>query len=196
VFPPFLSQHYGAKAGDERRNLDADRTPLGTVVAAGSHHSVIVPPFMAELYGTGSARGIEQEALSTVTAGGNHHGLAVPPGAFLSKHHGGLDYARIEHMNKSLSEPMPVVVTSPNISLVVPERKRPSARFEGELPFELEDVRFRMVGPREHLRAQRFAEDYDTSAANKSETTKGAGNAVPVNAAHWIGEEIKEVFSV
>ena len=35
-------------------------------------------------------------------------GLAVPP-AFISKHHGGVNYAAIEHMNKGVSEPMPGV---------------------------------------------------------------------------------------
>ena len=53
---------------------------------------------------------------------------------------------------------------------------------------------FRMLGPTEHLRAQRFWEGYDTSAANKSETTKGAGNAVAVNVAHWIGAEVAEAL--
>lgn len=46
-------------------------------------------------------------------------GLAVPP-AFISKHHGGVNYAAIEHMNKGVSEPMPGVVTRPNMSLVTP----------------------------------------------------------------------------
>ncbi|MFD5599900.1 DNA cytosine methyltransferase [Leucobacter sp. NPDC058333] len=195
VFPPIVTQQYGVTAGDERRNLSPERSPIGTVVAGGAHHGLVVPPFFAELYGTSTVRSIESEALSTVTAGGGHHGLTVPPGAFISKHHGGLDYARIEHMNKSTDEPLPAMVTSPNVSLVVPERKRPTARYEGDLPFDLDDVRFRMLGPTEHLRAQRFADGYDTSAANKSETTKGAGNAVAVNVAHWIGNEIQAVLA-
>lgn len=86
------------------------------------------------------------------------------------------------------------IVAAPNVSLVIPSRTRPESMYEGELPFDLDDVRFRMLGPTEHLRAQRFWEGYDTSAANKSETTKGAGNAVPVNVAHWIGDFVAEAL--
>lgn len=98
-------------------------------------------------------------------------------------------------MNKSPHEPLPAMVTSPNVSLVVPERKRPTTRYEGDLPFDLDDVRFRMLGPREHLEAQCFPRSYGTSAANKSETTKGAGNAVAVNVAHWIGDMIGKALN-
>lgn len=193
VFPPFISQQYGETANSDRRSTLTDTGPLGTVVAGGAHHNLVVPPFLAELYGTSTARDA-QDPLSAVTAGGNHHGLAVPPGAFLSKHHGGLDYGPIEHMNKPVTDPMPTIVAAPNVSLVVPSRTRPESMYEGELPFELDEVRFRMLGPTEHLRAQRFWEGYDTSAANKSETTKGAGNAVAVNVAHWIGSTVAEAL--
>ncbi len=97
-------------------------------------------------------------------------------------------------MNKSPHEPPPAIVTSANVSLVVPERKRPTERYDGDLPFDLDDVGFRMLSPTEHLRAQRLAEGYDTHAANKSETTKDAGNAVPVNVAHWFGDEVEAVL--
>lgn len=196
VFTPILSHQYGEQAGSERRNSDPAVAPLGAITAGGAHHNLVVPPYIAELYGTGTVRGVEDTALSAITAGGSHHGLTIPPGAFLSKHHGGLDYARIEHMNKGLGEPMPAMVARANVSLVVPERTRPKEMFEGDLPFDLDDVRFRMLGPVEHLRAQRFWEDYDTSAANKSETTQGAGNAVAVNVAHWIGDEVAEALGV
>ena len=43
-----------------------------------------------------------------------------------------------------------------------------------------------MLGPREHLAAQRFPADYIVKG-NKSEQTKGAGNAVASNVAHWLG---------
>lgn len=190
VFPPVMVDKYDYAGGDERRVRSVGNA-LGTVTTS-PHGMLAVPPFLAEFYGTGTAApvGAPIGAMSTAP----HHGLAVPPEAFISKHHGGLDYARIEHMNKSTGEPLPAMVTSPNVSLVVPERKRPAEVYDGELPFELDEVRFRMLGPTEHLRAQRFAESYDTSAANKSETTKGAGNAVPVNVAHWIGDELAPVL--
>lgn len=194
VFPPVVTHHYGdsgGRSGDRR--VSSMENSLGSMTTTMSQ-GIAVPPFIAELYGTGTVRGIAHEALSAVTAGGNHHGVAIPPEAFISKHHGGLDYARIEHMNKSPHEPLPAIVASANVSLVVPQRKRPTERYDGPFPFDLDDVRFRMLGPAEHLRAQRFSSDYDTSAANKSQTTKGAGNAVAVNVAHWIGDGIKAVL--
>ena len=174
------------------RQFELDGAPLPTR-STKIGDGIAVPPFVAELYGTGTARSIEQESLSTVTAGGNHHGVAVPPDAFLSRQY--TQRGGDEHLNTSVREPMrTITATGGNHALVVPERKRPSAQLEGALPFELNDVRFRMLGPSEHLRAQRFWDDYDTSAANKSETTKGAGNAVAVNVAHWIGAGVREVL--
>lgn len=151
---------------------------------------LVFPPFVAEMYGTSTARSAEHEAMSAVTAGGNHHGLAVPPGAFLSRQYTPKSNDEGRHLNTPVTSPTgPITATGGNHALVVPQSHRP-APYEGALPFELEDVRFRMLGPTEHLRAQRFWEGYDTSAANKSETTKGAGNAVPVNCAHWIGAQV------
>jgi DNA (cytosine-5)-methyltransferase 1 len=194
VFPPFVTHHYGDGGGrNGDRRVTAAELPLGAMTTTMSQ-GVAMPPYVVEYFGTSTARDTDQP-MSAVLAGAAHHGLAVPPGAFLSKHHGGLDYPRIEHMNKSPFEPMPTLVAAPNVSLVIPQRKRPEHSYEGELPFELDDVRFRMIGPTEHLRAQRFWEGYDTSAANKTETTKGAGNAVPVNVAHWIGAEVKQALA-
>lgn len=46
--------------------------------------------------------------------------LGLVSGAFISKHHGGLGYGRIEHMNKGADEPMAACVTTANMSLVTP----------------------------------------------------------------------------
>ncbi|MDQ1206184.1 DNA cytosine methyltransferase [Microbacterium sp. SORGH_AS_0862] len=193
VFPPFITHHYGDAAGrNGDRRVSLAELPLGAMTTTMSQ-GIAVPPYVVEYFGTSTARDMDQP-LSAVLAGAQHHGLAIPPGAFLSKHHGGLDYRAIEHMNKPISEPLPTIVAAPNVSLVIPTRTRPEASYEGDLPFDLDDVRFRMLGPREHLRAQRFADDYDTSAANKSQTTKGAGNAVPVNVAHWLGGFVAEAI--
>ncbi|TXK17384.1 DNA cytosine methyltransferase [Homoserinibacter sp. GY 40078] len=193
VFPPFVSHHYGEQAGSERRNDDADSAPLGAITAGGAHHNLVVPPYLVDFHGTGTANNIA-EALAAVSAGGNHHGLTIPPGAFLSRQYG--SRGDQSHLNTSVMEPThPITGAGGNHALVIPERKRPDSQYEGELPFDLADVRFRMLNPTEHLRAQRFWEGYDVSAANKSEATKGAGNAVAVNVAHWIGEQVFEVLS-
>jgi DNA (cytosine-5)-methyltransferase 1 len=182
--PPYMVAVNHDGAARAQRMTDGPLPTRSTKVGDG----LVFPPYLAEFYGTGTAASTASPLGTVSTA--PHHGLAVPPGAFLSKHHGGLEYKRIEHMNKSVGEPMPTIVAAPNVSLVIPERKRPTEVYAGELPFSIDDVRFRMLGPTEHLRAQRFWEGYDTSAANKSETTKGAGNAVAVNVAHWVGENV------
>lgn len=189
VFPPSVVMNRASNRGTAVDDALATMT-------TGNNHGIVVPPYIAELYGTSTVRGLNDEALSTVTAGGGHHGLTVPPEAFLSRQYTQRSNDAGGHLNTSVTEPMrTITATGGNHALVVPERKRPSVRYEGALPFELDDVRFRMLGPTEHLRAQRFVDGYDTSAANKSETTKGAGNAVAVNVAHWIGDEIKEVLA-
>lgn len=190
VPPHMVSVNHGG-ADDRARVLSEGPFPTrSTKIGDG----LVFPPYLAELYGTSTARSSE-DALSTVTAGGNHHGLSVPPDAFLSRQYGtrGREAA---HLNTSIGEPTgPVTASGGNHALVVPQRKRPDRMYEGKLPFELDDVRFRMLGPTEHLRAQRFWEGYNTSAANKSETTKGAGNAVPVNCANWIGSHVRDALA-
>lgn len=169
---------------DDRARLMADG-PLPTR-STKIGDGLVFPPIIPELYGTGMAKDIDQP-IGTLTTS-RHHALAMPPEAFLTRQYSHQGTGK--HLNTSVHSPMHAVTGSGgNHSLVVPGR-RPKQLFDGDLPFELEDVRFRMLGPVEHLRAQRFWEGYDTSAANKSETTKGAGNAVAVNVAHWIGEHL------
>lgn len=286
IVTPFISHHYGHTAGDERRNDSVD-TPLGTITAGGAHHE-LVTPFVAEYYGTGSAKPVDEplgtvstrehhglvtpfvdvartnnlprsavepiaplttgrnhalvtpyvaelwgtstahsaeDPLAAVTAGGNHHGLTTPddrisdldapvrPGEtdygpvteedkhhgrwfrsepkpmmpFLSKHHGGLDYGPIGHMNKPISEPMPTMVGKANVSLITPtKRPRVDATPEQLDAIDISDFRFRMLSWREHASAQRFPRDY-TFTGNSSENTLMAGNAVASNVAHYLG---------
>ncbi len=178
---PFVTEYYGTgttKPVDE---------PLGTV-STREHHALVASPYAVTLRNNSQPELLEAAPLATVTAGGNHHGLIVPAGAFLSKHHGGVDYARIEHMNKALTEPLPTMVTSPNVSLVVPPARRPKL----ELPMDeldridISDYRFRMLAWREHANAQRFPRDY-IFTGNNSENTLMAGNAVASNVAHYLG---------
>lgn len=169
----------------------------------------LVVPFITELRGGGSnARPIDHP-LGTVTTGRNH-ALTVPDGAFLQKHHGGVDYAPIEHMLKSPDEPMPTVVGKPNISLVIPFRRGAQPHPATARPlsavttraghalatFSDEDLaltRFRMLKPREHLRAQRFEDSYIV-LGNKGEQTMLAGNAVSCNSAQWLGGRLYQVL--
>lgn len=58
---------------------------------------------------------------------------------------------------------------------------------------DVEDCYFRMLSAREHLRAQRFTDDY-TVLGHGGEQTKQAGNAVPANVAQWIASALLEVL--
>jgi DNA (cytosine-5)-methyltransferase 1 len=149
-----------------------------------------------------------ESPLATVTTGaggGGHQALTVPPGAvdgaFIQKHHGGLGYAAIGHMTKSVTDPMPALVARPNLSLVIPYRKgkakgtdeplhtvatRESAALLAADTIDIDDCRFRMLKPREHGRAQRFPDHYRV-VGNQSEQTMGFGNAVSSNVAQWLG---------
>jgi DNA (cytosine-5)-methyltransferase 1 len=152
------------------------------------------------------------DPLATVATGGGggggHQALTVPPGAFIHKHHGGLDYKAIAHMTKSVDEPLPGIVARPNLSLVIPYRKgkakttdeplhtvatRDSAALVAADAIEIDDCRFRMLKPREHGRAQRFCDDYRV-IGNISEQTMGFGNAVSANVAQWLGGIVAEVL--
>jgi DNA (cytosine-5)-methyltransferase 1 len=110
-----------------------------------------------------------------------HHFLTVPPGA-----------------DTQTSRP----------ALVIPYRKgakphrtdRPLSTIatreaHGLLRAEVavQDCYFRMLKPREAANAQRFRPDY-TIHGNNGEQQMQAGNAVPVNVARWIGEQIKQVL--
>lgn len=209
VLPPMVVAGYDYQGGDERRVKPADRAPLHTVVANGrGHHQLVVPPMIADLHGTGTARSAIDDALGAVTAGGNHHGLTIPEDAFLSRQYGarGVDDS---HLNTSTGVPLhPITASGGNHALVIPYRRgRASLAGAGPLPTmttsnttaivtpaftdaEMAEIvagsRFRMLGPREHLAAQRFPADYIVKG-NKGEQTKGAGNSVASNVAHWLG---------
>lgn len=195
VSPPMIVAGYDHKGGDARRVKPALEAPLGTVVANGrGHHQLVVPPFVVEYHGTSTARAALDDSLSTVTAGGNHHGLAIPDGAFLTRAYGSRG-SRVDHLNTSVAEPThPITATGGNHSLVIPYRRTRGTTadpvMEHYTDAELDEIvlnsLFRPLGPLEHGRAQRFPDEYAV-AGNKSERTKGFGNAVASNVAHWLG---------
>lgn len=208
--PPgaFVTKAYTPRSRDGQM-VKPVTDPLSTMTATGGNQGVVVPPFIAELRGGGSTARPVAEPLATLTAGGTHHGLTVPAGAFVQKHHGGLDYARIEHMTKDVSEPLPAVVARANLSLVVPYRKGALPHRAADAPMstlttreahgvldlaqQVEDCTFRMLSPREHLRAQRFPDHYVVTG-NQGEQSKQAGNAVASNVAHWLGAAVAAVL--
>ena len=183
IVTPFLSHQYGELPGSEYRNSDPAASPLATITAGGTHHNVVTP-YGVTLRNHAEPYALDGEPAPTVTAGGRHHGLATP---FLSKHHGGIDYRAIGHMNKPITEPMPTLVGKTNVSLVTPT-KRPRLEVTPEQidAVDVSEFRFRMLQWREHANAQRFPRNY-VFTGNGSVNTLLAGNAVAANVSHYLG---------
>lgn len=150
-----------------------------------------------------------QNAMATVSAGGRHHALICPPGAFYVKHF--TPRGDWGQMSKDVrTEPLGAITASDHHSLVVPYRKgsKPYPAGSDALStvatkeqhglmragVDVQDCHFRMLKPREHLRAQRFPDSYVVTG-NKSEQTCQAGNAVSANVAHWLGKAVIEALS-
>jgi DNA (cytosine-5)-methyltransferase 1 len=122
-------------------------------------------PFLATLRRNATA-GSLHEPMPTVTAGGNHHALVVP---YYST-----------GTPRTVDRPLDTVTGRDRFALVDP----------GDWPTpDVRDCRFRMVKPRESLRAQRFPDSY-TVTGNQGEQTMQAGNADSVNVAHWIAQRV------
>lgn len=145
------------------------------------------------------------------TASTRHHAVTAPPtppGAFIQKHHGGLDYPAIGHMTKPVTDPLPTVVSRGNLSLVIPYRRARTRTTRDPLPTQatvesvglatlatdINDCYFRMLKPRESARAQRFPDSYQITG-NSGEQQMQVGNAVSSNVAQWLGAITMEVLA-
>ncbi|MFE1927550.1 DNA cytosine methyltransferase [Streptomyces asoensis] len=102
-----------------------------------------------------------------VSAKGRHHALIVPNGR--------------KGAVRTTAEPLTTIACKPHHSLV---RTAP----------DLDDCTLRMLTPRELASAQRFPADYVLPDASQEEQILGIGNAVSVNAAHWIGTRVAAVL--
>ncbi|QKV97304.1 DNA cytosine methyltransferase [Streptomyces sp. NA02950] len=98
----------------------------------------------------------------TLNAQGRHHALVIPNGR--------------KGLPRTTSEPLTTIATKQHHSLV-----RPAPA--------VEDCTIRMFIPSELMAVQRFPSDY-TVHGNQTEQILQAGNAVSVNAAHWLGERL------
>jgi DNA (cytosine-5)-methyltransferase 1 len=200
VVPPMVVP----AGGTWNEDATSAHEPLRTRVTRDTEGLLTPQPWITVLRNHADANSIHDPLATVATGGGGgggHQALTVPPGAFIQKHHGGLDYNAIGHMTKSTDEPLPSVLARPNLSLVIPYRKgsaktteeplhtlatRDSAALVAADAIDIDDCRFRMLRPREHGRAQRFPDDYRV-IGNGSEQTMGFGNAVSSNVAQWLG---------
>lgn len=124
------------------------------------------------------------------------------------KNYGG--YAAPRDMVRPVGVPLGTVTARDGHSLVIPFRRgaRPypadadalSAVLTREqhglarLGVDVDDCLFRMLKPREHLRAQRFPDSYEV-LGNQGEQSMQAGNAVSANVAQWLGSALRPVLA-
>ena len=136
--------------------------------------------------------------------GANHWERAIET---VSTNHPDADYLQADINNYDMRR-LPRSITSvDHHALVVPYR-RGRAKSAGEPLLTLGtrdsaglcsveaaamDCHYRMLTPREHLRGQRFRDDYEVKG-NLGEQTMQAGNAVPCNVAQWIGSKLAEAL--
>ncbi|QKO02383.1 DNA methylase [Gordonia phage BlingBling] len=160
--------------------------------------------FMAELRGGGSKHRPVSDPLSTVTASGNHHGLVttyygkggaqstdapLPTVTTVEKHallmrNNSSKGSGAEH-STPVSEPARTITTSGHQSLL--DADRPTV--------DIDDVRFRMLEPREIIAAMDFPTEYIV-LGNRREQVRMAGNAVTPPAARDLVGVVAESLGV
>jgi DNA (cytosine-5)-methyltransferase 1 len=169
---------------------------------------MIIQPLVSAQRANSRPAFADESPVATVAAGGNHLDVAFPEGAMLLKQYGG--NARDEHMVKhAAGEPFGAVTTKDHHHLVIPYRRgkpkpidepmhtlgtRESLGLTSGVSLDILDWYYRMLKPREHALAQRFPDWYEM-VGNLGEQTMLAGNAVSVNAPHFIGAAIAEALA-
>ena len=168
--PMVMGQHSNAQAKDARED------PVPTIATRGAIHCIhaaqaFVKPRNLPQRGIHSNATYNPEGrpLHTVTAR-NHDGHLVSP--FLIEYYGNSDTADVD-------EPLPTVTTKDRHALCVPDL----------YPWGL-DLRYRMLQPRELAAAQGFPDGYEFAGETKKARTAQIGNAVPVNLAKALVNEV------
>lgn len=151
----------------------------------------VAPPMMVPSGGTWaenptSATG---EPLRTRTANPKGFEALVTPEPFLTIY-------RRHATAQSVREPMPTFTAGGrHHALVVPEYPAgvSDSAVGGGHAVDLNEFYYRMLKPREGLRAQRFPDSY-VVLGKEGEQTMQAGNAVSANVAQWLGSRVAVVL--
>lgn len=208
---PFrVNLNHGSDGGDRAAAL-GDQPLAARTIKTGE--AVVFPVMSVPVGGTWATDPIDVTAGPGRTVMANEKGceaLVAPDGAFI-------DVQRNHMGPQSLSEALPTVTTARHSALVVPYYSTRAIatttgtplptvpthdRFALVTPEDLtkiteEEVRnamYRMLLPRESLRAQTFPDTY-LVLGGKGEQTMQAGNAVSCNVAWWIGERVAAVLT-
>jgi len=186
---------------DRVRDLDPLAEPLRTIVADGANHAMVEQPFVAEMYGTSTARPVTEPA-GTFTAGGNHHALVqsyygkttearptdTPLGTLTT-----IDkYALIHRMNTGgaemttpASEELRTLTTAGHQAVLrAPARREVTVADLKAAEEMVPEVLFRMFQPHEVAAGMAFPKDYKWQPPDRNkpisnrDLVKAAGNAV------------------
>lgn len=159
LIAPFIAKNYTGVIGSDIAE------PLHTVTST-DHNSLVAPHLIVNT--SGHAGGKTDAPLHTVTTGG-HHALVA---SFLSVYYGN------EKNGQSVADPMRTVTSKEKFSLVTVEG----------VDYQIIDIGFRMLQPRELFRAQGFGDDYiidkgvdehgKTIKLTKTAQTRMVGNSV------------------
>jgi DNA (cytosine-5)-methyltransferase 1 len=145
--------------------------PLHTIVAGRIDQGYTVRPYLVPFYGERSGQRPRTHDISephpTIPASAIKRGLIEP---YLVEYYG-------NGTAQPVTGPLPTVTTKERFALCVPEL----------FPLGI-DINFRMLKPKELAAAMGF-ENYEFTG-NKTETVKQIGNAVPVNTAESLCEEL------
>lgn len=152
---------------DGDRAYPVQQAPLATRTAKIGD-GIACPPMITELRNHCTASPVS-DPLSGLAASGNHHGLTVPPpGSFYVRNFGHTDPKHLVH---AVRDPLGVITARDHHALVVPYYRTGVAKTTAhpldtvtardrfafvDAGITVDDCSFRMLQPREHLRAQRL----------------------------------------
>ncbi len=156
---------------DSNPAYDPDERPLHTVTAHNHDGHLLTPtliPYYGEREGQAPRTHDVEKPLPTVTATGSDPYVSQP---FLIQYNG-------KSEDRDINRPLPTVTTKDRFALIVPEM----------YPFGI-SIKYRMLEPDELARAMGFPESYHFCGI-KSDVTKQIGNAVPIQTARKLIEEV------
>ncbi|MGK5677631.1 DNA cytosine methyltransferase [Actinoplanes sp. URMC 104] len=210
VNPPFrVALNHGPDAAPRLHALGDEPLSAATTKQGDA---VVFPPMGVPVGGTWADDPINLLDGPARTVLANEKGceaLVTPhPGAFI-------DVQRNHMEAQHIDEPIPTVTTARHSALVIPYYSNGTASTTGEpfgtvsthdryamvnpgdlkalAEFDAMDALYRMLKPRESLRAQAFSDDYIVLGGS-GEQTMQAGNAVSANVAEWLAERVADVL--
>lgn len=148
------------------RHFDPADRPLPTRSTHNGEALVTTPAFVTTFRNHARPHPVT-EPLATFSAQGHHHGLVVP-------------FRRGARPYNADRAPLSTTATHAQHGVMTPKPR-------------VEDCLFRMLSPREAANAQRFDRRY-VIYGTLGEQQMQAGNAVPVNVAHWVGDYITQIL--